>query len=283
MIHTPVSQLCALYYEALLQELQQAGDRFATDVLQQARQSSVICRAYLLQLKKLVRRHRFMNKAEEIEFFKTLKPPFTARLMYYSKLFSLHAGWPAGSEQAQQQYIESQLQQLNQFFHIHQAFYHYYRGGYTNLDGIYFTRGNEHLQVMPGFIHTDADPSFSTGYDYLVACILCNDLLQQYLQTIKALPAPNSITGKNSPPSPLQWSGQKAELAELVYALHIQGVFNFGRISVNEIAGFLAGIFKVSSFDCYRTYCELRRRKNGRTKFLDKLREDLQSYMEGQD
>ena len=280
---TSFSQLCDIYYDALLHELQQADDRYALDMLQKAEQSVTICRAYLQQLKKQVLKRRFVNKTEEIEFFKIIKPLFTGRLLYYAKLFTLHANWPAGSERAQLAYVETQLEQVTKFFKANKDFYRYYRTGCTHLDNRYFLRGNGDIRLTPGYISTDADPAFSTPCDYLAARILCNDLLQEYLQKMKQEPVEWKATAGRYAPSPLRWSGQKVDLAELIYALHVQGVFNNGRISVNEIARYLSCIFKIDAFDCHRVYGELRMRKTGRTKFLDLLREGLHNRIEEQD
>ncbi|NUY81919.1 RteC domain-containing protein [Flavobacterium sp. MAH-1] len=65
----------------------------------------------------------------------------------------------------------------------------------------------------------------------------------------------------------LQWTAPKVALVELLYALHTEGVFNNGRATLHEIAGFMETAFKIELGQYHRVFFEIRARKNDRTRF----------------
>jgi len=78
-----------------------------------------------------------------------------------------------------------------------------------------------------------------------------------------------------------QWTSNTVELVEIIYGLVEMGCFNNGDAPINELATFVGRLFGVEIKDCYHTYIDIKRRKNGsRTYFLDKMRERLNKRME---
>ena len=83
-----------------------------------------------------------------------------------------------------------------------------------------------------------------------------------------------------------RWTGATVELIELIYALHEMKRIDDGETAMNELAGFLGGIFgmQIDAQSLYNTYMDIKRRKGeSRTYFLDKLRERLNLRMQRDD
>ncbi|MEP2130959.1 MAG: RteC domain-containing protein, partial [Algoriphagus sp.] len=77
----------------------------------------------------------------------------------------------------------------------------------------------------------------------------------------------------------LLWTGKKADLVELVYALKTSNAINYGNASVSELATILAEVFGKELQGYYRTFLEIKSRKKNRTLFLDRCKENLEAYM----
>lgn len=81
----------------------------------------------------------------------------------------------------------------------------------------------------------------------------------------------------------MNWTGSKAALVELIYALQAQGVLDYGHADIKQISRVFSRMFNVDIGDFYHTYLELRNRKINKTKFLDSLRDVLSKKMDEQD
>ena len=79
------------------------------------------------------------------------------------------------------------------------------------------------------------------------------------------------------------WTDPKTALIELIYAFHSHSSLNNGKADIKEIATNFEQIFNIDLGDYYKTYLEMKMRKNSRTKFLDSLRESLLKRMDDSD
>ena len=241
------------------------------------------CRKAMQKLREHIQSASFETTDEEVYFFKTIKPRFHAHLIYYLKIYNIEINRPTGSKIVQNEYLEKEFYKLRLFFESHTSFYHYYRSGETYLDEQYFTREKSNTHSGIQFLYIDADPSFSTLYDYQVAKIMANEMLSDYLNS--------ALSGANSKPSPdsttvkpaLVWSDSKVSLAELLYAFHASGVFNNSQADIKTITDYMCGIFNVRIGNIYKVFEEIRLRKKNRTVFLDSLRQNLIQRMDRDD
>ena len=81
----------------------------------------------------------------------------------------------------------------------------------------------------------------------------------------------------------MKWTSTKAALVELAYALKATGAINHGNASIRDIATHLERVFGQDLSQFYRTFQEIRIRKNSRTTFLDRLKEKLERWMDNTD
>jgi len=137
--------------------------------------------------------------------------------------------------------------------------------------------------IFNHFIFTSG--TLAPRWVYKVATILANELIRIHLEKElvfldKQAESANSIT---SGTGKLKWTGSKVGIIELVYALHTEGVFNYGSCDLREIAAFFGKAFEVDLGQFHRTFSEIIDRKSERTKFLNRLMESLVSRMEDHD
>ena len=136
------------------------------------------------QLRELIISYSFPSVEDEICFFKELKSEILSKYIYFSKVYHIELKYPDGSNEYIWEYLSAELDKLTYFFRNNIEFYQYVRSQSTHLDNFYFTRKPIVTSTMPSFesFQYDADPLFSTGYDYKLAKMLCNKYLKVYLE-----------------------------------------------------------------------------------------------------
>ena len=93
-------------YATLKEQLSLLDEQYSS-FIPHTRAAIALCRQALLALKEAFSQYSFTGPAEEIEFFKSVKPPFLAELVYYKQLYVHHTRLPSGSIERQQQYLHN--------------------------------------------------------------------------------------------------------------------------------------------------------------------------------
>ena len=232
----------------------------------------------LSELKEFVRSKGFKQEAEEIYFFKVLKPNILAKLIYHNAVYKIETRKPYGDKQIKA-YLRKELQKLKRFFNHNLDFYKYYRSNNTFLDKHFFVRGRHNISLWLDTFYFEADHCFATSHDYKVAKIIANDLIQVYIEDqLHTLQQKGRSSARG-----LQWTASKTALTELIYALYAGGVLNNGNADIKQIAQTFETTFGISLGDFYHTFMELKSRKINRTKFLNTLSEALVNKMDKKD
>ncbi|HVM87904.1 MAG TPA: RteC domain-containing protein [Puia sp.] len=249
--------------------------------LQAAMRAALIAKKYMGELRAYLSVYSFESREAEIFFFKFVKPRFYAQALYYASLYEIELNKPPGDVEIIKNYFLGEIKKINSFFEVHKDFYRYLRNGSDYLDHIYFLRENQKEALFPGQLTLERDPQFSTVCDYTLAMIEANKMLCNYF--IHAIGEPQKNAEGLKPKNKLEWTGQKAGLVELLYALHASGVFNNSPMGINTVANYFSEVFNISLGNIYKTYEELRLRKKNRTAFLDSLKTNLLRKMEEDD
>ncbi len=256
----------------------------AENKLQWAEKSYQVIEASLEKIKGFILDYRFKGQAEEIRFFKEVKPQFLAELIYYMKVFYIEADKPLGDKAAQVAYCKQAMEHINHFFERNHTFYIYYRMARSDLDAQYFVRTGEKMESLPEY-SLDIDPKFSTIHSYKLAKMQANERLNDYLQQeLHILEHPEmgfAADGKKKGRS--FWTDTKAALIELAYAIHSRGSVNHGKGDIKQLISDLEILFNVQVGNFYRTMQNMRIRKKSRTPFLDILKESLENRMDDTD
>jgi hypothetical protein len=277
-----------LFAESLMSELEHQlklihlETENQVQLAEQAIENSV---AVLDKLKTFFIKYKRLNKKEEIEFFRDIKPKFTSKLIYYSEIYTIETNKPLGSQKTIGKYYKAELNKLKVFFKKNREFYCYYRTGNNCLDNKYFIRAKYDLKLMVDSFYFQADHRFTTSHDYKVARMLANDAIKVFLEEQIEKLGRKTITIQS--PSPLakgpKWTGSKVELIELIYALHTEGVFNNGTSGLKEVTTFFETAFNIDLGQFNRVFLEIRNRKSDRTKFLNTLKNKLIIRMDDAD
>lgn len=272
-------------FEILLQELHSNLKEIKvknSGIVTQANLSIVACRRALSQMSQTISSTCFINEEDEINFFKKIKTQPLSQLVYFSEIRSMEIQYPKGNRQVQSKYLVRKIKKANKFFDYNIEFIQYVKDKKTHYDSLYYTRKNYNsLNVTDTKTYYRA-PEFSTSHDILLGKVKGFDLWVNYLQNrLYNLENPNTVNlHKIHKKSRLKWTSSKVALTELIYALHSSGAINSGAADIREIASIAQKIFNVELGDYYHAYLEIKMRKSGRTKFIDRLRDSLEKRIE---
>lgn len=251
----------------------------------QSEQCIILCKNTLEKLKESVSKETFKNQEYEIEFYKHIKPKVLSYLIFYVKRFTIESKRPKTGKKEQVKYLKGYISKLQTFFNNNLEFYHYYKSNATHFDEQYFLIKNKttRLNIEAYFVFTDTN--FSTSHCTTVATIMAYTNLIAYLNSeINQLE--NKTMEKIHPfqkQPQLNWTANKTDLVELIYALQRSGAINNGTAEIKELANTCQKIFNINLGDYYRTYLEIRFRKINQTKFIDKLKNSLTHRMDESD
>ena len=242
-----------------------------SDIIQS--RNSIQCLAKGLQeLKAYIINYRFPDEAQEIAFFKETKPHFVSRLLYHMQVFKIRSRCPKGPRTIIENYYQKELTNIESFLSEHLEFYQYYQTCCTHLDDKYFVRNGE-----PGLLYDESflsciDAGFSTSHDHLLAKIIASKTSDYLNHQIDLLDTPIQPTKEYD--KAIRWTDTKANLVELIYALHATKVISGGKCDIAQLAGFFEQMLHFPLPDTYRTYLDIKARTKP-TKFIDTLKTAL--------
>lgn len=236
----------------------------------------------LEKLKTFFNTYEFQNKADEIEFFKNIKPEFASKLIYFNEIYNIELAKPTCSKKVVRKYYKNQQLKLKEFYIENIELYKYYRSQNTALDKKYFIRRRHDIKLTLDSTYFQSDYNFSTSHDYKIAKIKANENLQKFLaEKIHQL---QNKEIQVQPKCNLKWTGTRVALIELMYALNTAGVFNNGMQSLNELAKNFEIIFNIELGQFTRSFQEIKSRKSiEKTNFLNMLQTKLLERIEHSD
>lgn len=256
-----------------------------TNLVQSSRELSSKIILFIQRLKIFINPYKFENKFEEINFFKNIKPKFLSKLIYHKQIFEIQSRLPVGLADINSYYFKH-LNKINNYFEDNKDFLIYYRANSTLLDEIYFTRKDPSVWFWLNSDEYDNDYSFTTIYDNILSKILAyEDISEFIMQSLNKLgkTCGTDIKHNINNPQTVMWTGSKAGLIELLYAIQTSGACNNGTLEVKQLANHFEDLFNVKLGNFYRTFQEIRIRKISRTSFLDHLKENLIKRMDNSD
>lgn len=235
-----------------------------------------ISRKYLQQLRVILRKRNFINKENEILFFKKQKPFIYGQLKFYAKLYKYLMQKPRGTDKSKRSYLDTEIKKLQEYYYYNSEFIKYYRQNATFLDEFYFLRGNDNIGLLSDTSHFYTDAEFSTSHDNAVAKILAYDLLLNHytneLNDLKKSTRKISSNKKLMESLNLTWTSNKIDLIELVYALIASGAV---KGDIKDLATAFEKILDIDLGNYYRSFLEIRGRKEDFARFLDLLKTSL--------
>jgi hypothetical protein len=266
-------------YDPLLGSLEEGLEKAIAEHSSPAERLSA-SRAYIQfildQLKELLLDHPFPAQADEIEFFKTIKPSVYAHKIFEEEFYKLNLYQPAGTNEMIIAYLNEELKQVGRFFSLNAFHYQYYKLGATELDSLYFLRGAQ-LCSIPILELPDPNSDFSTGMDYLFARFIAFERLQSYLIkriTEYAYPGTEIVLEEGRVKAgALKWTGEAINLVEIAYGIWLTGQLNDGNASITEIIQWLEDRHNINIGRPHRRWTEISQRKIiSSTKYIDLIK-----------
>lgn len=247
------------------------------NVLKKSLEASLVLGDAFQRLREFIDTHIFKDEAEEIEFFKVVKPRLYHRLIYYRKVYNIEMNRPVGVD-SQRAYLIDEIKAINRYNNKHSDFVRYYRSGMTHLDSLYYLRNRNDTALYLESFHYERDPKFSTNADFKVAKLLANELLSAYLKgELETLEYVKKASTDSLPAVRLTWQDSKTDLTELIYLLDSKR--SFGNVPLTQLAAYIANVFNTQlDTNLSRTFCDMKLRNNP-TPWIDKAKQALLQRM----
>jgi hypothetical protein len=272
MLHLSINEL----YEQLSEDLEFI-EKSEVEPINRMVNTVATVRAALNELKSLIVKYPFASTAEEIDFFKHVKPKFYSKLIYYVETYKISSAKPVGTADTIREYYEKELTFVERFFRQNQFMYEYYRQHMVELDSLYFVRGVEIKAILLPEI-PDLEPEFSTRSDYLFSKFIAYELLQKYLLTelSKLNPSVTIVNEEKKDLPELKWTGDKVNLVEVIYGIYFTGQLNHGNADLSVIIKFMEKSLNIDLSRSYRDFIDIRNRKRSSpTRYIDEMRESI--------
>ena len=270
-------------YDELIRKLEKELARLETHsscFIESTEKAIGLCNKAILELREMVLKNGFQNSAEEIYFFKQVKPMVFSKFILYTEIFNIESNKPDADEKVQIKYLRDKLQKFCVINKEDKAFFQYYKRGKTFSDHLYFLRGNESHRIHIDHIPNHVDPEFTTGYDNTLAKIMACEQLKEYVgNKIQKLKGKPNIREDCGFISNLHWTNYKVDAVELVYALFFAKVINNGKADIVEIARAFEKMFNIEIKNIYHTFKEIQERDE-QISFLKHLIEVLQKRLD---
>ena len=237
------------------------------------------CKTSLNLLRDQLLSKKYLSKEEECLFFKKIKPIAIGYIIYFLSLADFETKRPQNSKEKVIRHIQDYIDHYQSYYLEHRSFYHYLERKRTDRDLEYFLRSKGPVQFHPDALPYCMDANFSTSHDYIVAKIFAHKLLiKRLIKELDTLENPQSLPIPTFT-SELQWTGNKVDLIELIYALHETGTINNGNTDIKVLAKVFQEILNIDLGEYYRTFIEIRSRKLTPTKFIDQMKSCLYRRM----
>lgn len=251
-------------------------------ILEQSYRSIELSRNLLSTFKREILVNDFKSVDKEIIFFKKIKQIPLVKLIYFSEVHSFEIQFPKVDRDAQLKFVKKKINKLNRFFLYNLDFGQYVSSGATHFDKIYYTRDNLETYRITTSKFYFQDPEFCTPRDMLLGKFNAFKALVNYMDK-KQHNIKNKLNGKNTiskSPAKIDWPFTNTDWVELLYALCAAGMAKQNSLSIIKISKILQEVFDFNPKDIYKTFQDIKNRKNSRTLFLDQLTASLLSEMD---
>lgn len=154
-----------------------------------------------------VRSHGFATVAEEVAYFKCLRPALVSRIIYHMKVYHLLINEPPWSVKQLKKYYVRELDKIAAFYADNKGFIRYLRLGETAMDEVFFVRHRATFRQVSETCYSELDAEQSTPFSLKAARFHAYEQLTHFLQErLEALrypkPAPVPVPEAPLPSSP---------------------------------------------------------------------------------
>ncbi len=247
------------------------------DQLSAAAKSVELVRDTIIQLRAHNNENPFPAQEDEIRFFKYWGPRFYGRLFYYNKVYDIEIARLYHTSEGFKLLLKDELQLIENFYYRHEELCKMYYLQDEALDNRLFIRNAAENHFFDE-VEMLMDKDFCVGC-YFASRLYANQKLRKHLDhqlEVKESPAPNDEPQ-------LTWTNSKTDAGEIIIALFLSNSFNAGQVELKEIVQWFETHANIKIDNIHVLWQDIKRRKKGITKFLDKSRELLLNKAEEED
>ncbi len=242
-----------------------------TDLLQRIEKSILLIKDATSELEFLIRENGFRSQEDEIHFFRHIRPEINSLSIAYAIIQIVESQRATSSKEGFQKLIERKLEFVRAHYVDFPEFISYYNSSSSVKDDIFFLRTNVTKQNM---FPQPFDAKYSTGYDLIAAYALAYKFLASHFEQCPC-------SGDDDLPDPkMQWTKQKIAFGELLYALKTTKAINNGNTELSVMSRSLGKLLNIEIGDPYKTFNEIRSRKEDRLRFLKQMIVELEMKMD---
>ena len=218
-----------------------------------------------------IREYTFKSVAEEIFFFKTVKPLIVKQHIIASWFKDIHERHTAYAFE-DKTFIKKRIAKIERFLREESFFYAYIQRLDEHLDERYFTRLKQKPYLRNYYLF-NYDRKITCSHGLLLAKIRAYEKIRGYCMAFMIKKKGYSeLTTEFVPKGMLKWTGTKTEAAELVYALYFSGSIDYGDATVQKLVTVFDAVFQTRlETSIYRDFIDIKNRKKESSKFLNKL------------
>ena len=140
-----------------------------------------VAKNYWEHLKNHIKDKAFESDAEEIDFFRNVKPKFTSRIKYFYMLSEILLFIHPDMEE-QRKFWKQQAVKYKRFCDGHKEFVDYYERGATFRNEIYFKKIRDELNCPAMMAFFDNDVDFCSTHDWLIRDLLALRMYYNYVR-----------------------------------------------------------------------------------------------------
>jgi hypothetical protein len=148
---------------------------------EQSKQALLLLEEVHRHIKNRIRGANFSSPADEIRYFRHLKPKLTSKMIYHLKVYHLELRASGASEEMIRYYLNRELEKMKAFYANNSEFIRYIQSEDTVLDKVYFMRDNLDFRHSSESLYTELDPEQTTFYDIKVAKLYAYEDLSAYM------------------------------------------------------------------------------------------------------
>lgn len=276
------------YFDQLMSQMNKETTKICSSNkinLEQAKKCKSIALGYYATLSDFVSTYHFKSEQEEIHYFKKCRPHIVAQLIFYCSVSKMLKRMPIGCKKVKGKYINREAKKIQNFYESNIELINYYRSENTHFDKLYFLRKNVSVDIISVSRLLDTNKNHTTNGSYIIAQMLSNIKLNQFLEKELEKLNQKKKTKKTSksPNSEIYWTAPKVALIEILYALSSEGAINNGEIEIKTLVKEFETFFNISLNDPYRSFSEIKQRKKAPTQFIDSLKDGLIELIEKHD
>lgn len=242
--------------------------RSGGDDLSVAVKSAQLIRDIVFRLRAHIRENPFPNRQDEIRYFKFWAPRFFGRLFYYRKVSDILIHRLHASPDRLEAILRKEMETIEEFYYRHEELCKMYYLKDNSLDDRLFVRNVQENRMFDE-VEIIMDSDFCVG-SYLASRLYANLRLRDYLDQQLNKEGPEQV--ENKAPG-LIFTDDKTNAGELIILFFLLKCFNNGKAQLKEIVQWFEINANIKVGNIHVIWQEIKRRKTGITKYLDRGRE----------